>query len=358
MAINFPQTYPSPPSINPNQHAPPLNPDPHFPPPPRPTWSSFSRPLYTSFLLHSGLAVSTHALAAVATNYRLDAKDVIWPGGMLLDAWYQSVGVPVIWGGRSVGDVISGFGWRESLILGGITTHSLRLMYHLWKRAYKRGHDDIRYAYKKTEKSNWYLRSLVTDYLPEALFQTLICLPFTSPFRYEPAPGYSATWNWTDSLAVFLWTAGFAMETLADYQLSKAKKSGKTQGHLMTEGVWSIVRHPNYLSNILTHVAYPLLLVSTPLSHPALVLGPLANYVFLRFFGGDALTETYQEQHYAEAADYTKLGDLQEYRHTRNAVWPGLEAVKQGWTWAVVGLGAAGVVLERGLRAWAAPRVL
>ncbi|KZT29153.1 DUF1295-domain-containing protein [Neolentinus lepideus HHB14362 ss-1] len=351
------RTYPSLPSLYANDRAPPLNPDPSFPSA-KPTWSSFTRPVATSFLLHSGLAVGTHALAAVTTSYRLDSKDIIWPGGMLLDAWYQSVGYPVIWDGRNLGEVVEGFSWREKLILSGITTHSLRLMYHLWKRAYKRGYDDPRYAKDKTSKPNFYFRSLFTDFLPEALFQTLICIPFTAPFRIAPSPSHAAPWTWTDSLAVFLWSTGFAMETLADYQLTKAQKSGRTRNQLMEEGVWSIVRHPNYLSNILAHTAYPLLLLSTPLAHPAFVLGPLANYLFLRFVGGDRMTEKYQEERYEEVADYTKLEDLREYKKTRNAVWPGLDAVKQGWTYVVLGLGAAGVLLESSVRNWSAPRVL
>ncbi|TFK53548.1 DUF1295-domain-containing protein [Heliocybe sulcata] len=352
------RTYPPPPSLNPNGHAPPLNPDPSFPPPPRPTWQSFTRPVATSFLLHSGLSIGTHALAAVTTNYRLDSKDVIWPGAMLVDAWYQAVGYPVIWEGRAFGDVLAGFSWRERLILTGITTQSARLMYHLWKRASKRGYDDPRYSKFKSSQPNYYFKSLFTEFLPEALWKTLICIPFTSPFRLAPSPDRHASWNWTDSLAIFLWTAGTAMEALADYQLQKAKKAGKTQNQLMKEGVWSIVRHPNYLSNILTHTAYPLLLLSTPFAHPVLALGPIANYLFLRFVAGDRMTEHYQEQHYEEVADYTKLEDLKEYKNTRNAVWPGVDSVKQGWTYAVLGLGAAGVLLERGVRSWYAPRVL
>lgn len=44
-------------------------------------------------------------------------------------------------------------------------------------------------------------------------------------------------------LAVLVFSAGFALEVLADYQLSKHKK--KTgNATLNRSGVWSIVRHP------------------------------------------------------------------------------------------------------------------
>lgn len=56
----------------------------------------------------------------------------------------------------------------------------------------------------------------------------------------------SAPLEWAHDAAVFVFTAGFALEVLADYQLNKHKK--KTgNATLNREGVWSIVRHPKYV---------------------------------------------------------------------------------------------------------------
>lgn len=44
-------------------------------------------------------------------------------------------------------------------------------------------------------------------------------------------------------LAVFVFSAGFALEVLADYQLNAHKKK-IGDATLKRSGVWSIVRHP------------------------------------------------------------------------------------------------------------------
>lgn len=52
--------------------------------------------------------------------------------------------------------------------------------------------------------------------------------------------------EWAHDLAVFVFSAGFALEILADYQLNshKTKNTGNTT--IKRDGVWSIVRHPKY----------------------------------------------------------------------------------------------------------------
>lgn len=97
----------------------------------------------------------------------------------------------------------------------------------------------MRYTKDKLQPSFW-SSALFTQYLPEALFQLLISLPFTVPFRSTRVA--LEEWGWTDTLAVALFAAGQTLETLADGQKAAAKKRGAKGLH--REGVWSIVRHP------------------------------------------------------------------------------------------------------------------
>lgn len=63
---------------------------------------------------------------------------------------------------------------------------------------------------------------------------------------YSARSSLSAPLEWAHDAAVFVFSAGFALEVLADYQLNKHKK--KTgNASLNREGVWSIVRHPKYV---------------------------------------------------------------------------------------------------------------
>lgn len=56
--------------------------------------------------------------------------------------------------------------------------------------------------------------------------------------------------EWAHDLAVFVFSAGFALEVLADYQLNAHKKKSQSTT-VKRDGVWSIVRHPKYALIIL-----------------------------------------------------------------------------------------------------------
>lgn len=79
------------------------------------------------------------------------------------------------------------------------------------------------------------------------------------------------------------------------------------------------------------------------------LLGPVANYVFLRFVGGDALNEASQEERY-RMQDPHKYAQLLAWRREKNSFWPGLSELANPWTWAVVASGLVGVVVEEMVR--------
>jgi steroid 5-alpha reductase family enzyme len=105
----------------------------------------------------------------------------------------------------------------------------------------------------------------------------------------------------------------------------------------------------SYLGDALIHASFPILLLSAGLLHPITVLGPIANYVFLRVIGGDKENEESQAERYSKH-DAVKARDFEEYREQKNSFWPKLEELRNGWTVGILAAGIAGVVLERGLR--------
>jgi len=64
--------------------------------------------------------------------------------------------------------------------------------------------------------------------------------------------------------------------------------------------------------------------------------------------GGDKENEASQERRYA-SSDREKYQQLQEWRERENSFWPRLDTFANPWTWAIIGLGVAGAVIERGL---------
>jgi steroid 5-alpha reductase family enzyme len=193
--------------------------------------------LAPSFGLHSGLAVI--AWGAARYTGRVEAKDWLWPSGQVINAWWSAVGRRV-YAGLTLSQALNRLSWHERLVLTGVTLWGGRLFYRIAKRSIDRGKDDPRYEEVKKEEDFW-TKSLFTTFIPEAFFQMLISLPFTAPFRHEGAAlmGYHPL---VQMLSVGLFSAGLALETLADYQLDKFKAEGGTG--LLKEGVWSIVRNP------------------------------------------------------------------------------------------------------------------
>ncbi|XP_076461945.1 uncharacterized protein LOC143294365 [Babylonia areolata] len=54
-----------------------------------------------------------------------------------------------------------------------------------------------------------------------------------------------------DYLGWGMWGVGFLFETVADYQKSRFKANPENTGKFISEGLWSISRHPNYFGEIL-----------------------------------------------------------------------------------------------------------
>ncbi|EWZ30163.1 hypothetical protein BFJ63_vAg1027 [Fusarium oxysporum f. sp. narcissi] len=303
-----------------------------------------------SFSLHAGLSAVAYGVSRYAD--RVEGKDVLWASGMTLNAWWSAIGSRYVYDSVSPLDAWNGLGYSQKLLLAGVTAWGVRLTSRVVSRSLKRGKDDPRYDVKRKDPGFW-SKALFTTFLPEAVAQTIISLPFTIPFRAvaESAVASPFTSNGSvfHSLAIFLFTTGFALETLADAQLESFKKDDTAQG-INREGVWSIVRHPNYLGDALIHASFPILLLGAGILHPIAALGPIANYVFLRYLGGDRENEESQAERYSKQ-DAVKALEFEEYRQQKNSFWPKLEELKNSWTLGMLGVGVAGVVLERGLRA-------
>ena len=105
------------------------------------------------------------------------------------------------------------------------------------------------------------------------------------------------------------------------------------------------------------HCSFLPLLYSANLLHPLTLAGPLVNYIFLRFIGGDKENEANQEARY-RADNSEKYEQLQEWKADKNSFWPKVEEIANPWTLAVLGCAAVGALAEVGLRRYYMPRGL
>jgi len=303
--------------------------------------------LLPSLSLHSGLSLVAYTGARL-TN-RVEGKDWLWPSAQVINAWWSAVGTQMAYDNRDLSTAWSTLTYPEKLLLWAVTAWGGRLFYRIASRCISRGHDDPRYEVEKEEPGFWN-RVFFSKFLPEAAFQTVITLPFTLPFRApqgnSPIPAYAEL---AHGLGVFLFSSGFGLEVLADAQLAKHQK--RSSHTLNTEGVWSIVRHPNYLGDALIHASFPLVLYGAGVMHPLALLGPIANYVFLRCVAGDRENESNQEQRYFKEKS-PKYSQLQDYKASKNSFWPDATEMQNQWLLGVVAIGATGIVLERAFRRW------
>lgn len=106
----------------------------------------------------------------------------------------------------------------------------------------------------------------------------------------------------------------------------------------------------SYLGDALVHISFIVMLYGSDMLAPIELLGPIANYCYLRFFGGTIQKERHQVRRYS-ASQPDKFAELQKFRADKNAFWPSMDELNNQWLWTVLGVGAAGIAVEEGLRA-------
>jgi len=107
-------------------------------------------------------------------------------------------------------------------------------------------HEDWRYVKLSEDTGSFYW---VVSFLGIHLFPTVIvylgCLPFI-PIVFSDSPVI-----WTDFAGFFICVFAVEIESKADRQLRKFKKSKNTRGqHICDDRLWKYSRHPNYFGEI------------------------------------------------------------------------------------------------------------
>jgi len=197
--------------------------------------------LLPNLAFHSTLAVPAYLVGRGLD--RLVAKDVLWSTGQVSNVLYASIIRPALVQGIPLERVLKSISRPGWITIAGVSLWGTRLAYRVISRTVASGSDDARYTAVKQDPSGW-TKAFFSIFVPEAIVQSLITLAVTIPFRSGipviDAPGEYA--GIIDALSIGLWSAGFGLEVLADWQLATHKQNGG-QG-LLRQGVWSIVRHP------------------------------------------------------------------------------------------------------------------
>ena len=209
-------------------------------------------------------------LALVRRNNGL--VDIAWGTGFIVEAAALLVRRPALFPAKA-------------LVLAAVLAWGLRLCVHILRRNWGQP-EDFRYA---AMRRNWgravAVKSFVYVFMLQGLLLLIVSLPivvvFASPVRPLAA---------LDVVGAIVFAAGLVFETVGDAQLAAHRRDPANKGLLMTRGLWSTTRHPNYFGEAVLWWGIGLLAVSSPRGGLAL-LGPLVITLLLLFVSGVPLLE-------------------------------------------------------------------
>ena len=161
----------------------------------------------------------------------------------------------------------------------------LRLSIYLFIRNWGKTEDKRYTDMRKRWVKHPYLYSFLNVYALQGVLLFLINQPY-----YQLAFLTDPQLSLVSYVAIFFWVIGFIFEVLGDKQLSDFRKNPDNKGKLITSGLWSITRHPNYFGEALmwwSMAAYSVS-VGAPI---AVLLSALLITLFLRYVSGVPLLE-------------------------------------------------------------------
>ena len=163
---------------------------------------------------------------------RNDIADVAWGLGILSLGWGALI-------------LSANGGIKPILVVLIVTIWGLRLAVHISARARGKS-EDPRYAKWRQTWGKWFwIRSYFQVYILQGVLMFLVALPVI----WVAANGGNSL-QILDFLGLGIWGMGFLFEWIGDQQLKNFLKDPKNKGKIMTTGLWSRTRHPNYFGEV------------------------------------------------------------------------------------------------------------
>ena len=193
-------------------------------------------------------------LVAIAKK-RADVADIAWGLGFMLVAWAS----PILGQMTVYGLIVNTF----------VTIWAIRLIFHIYFRSRNRD-EDFRYQALKLQWKKYFNLNLFSKvFLLQGCILYIVALPImwihTHPVEL-PAQILG--------IALPIWLSGFILEAIADWKLTQFQNDPSKKGKLLTTGVWSYVRHPNYLGELMQWWAIWFMAAFLPFGF-ALVVSPI-----------------------------------------------------------------------------------
>ncbi len=208
---------------------------------------------------------------------RNDVADVAWGTGFIVTA------VTALLLSESITQ-------RGMLAMILVALWGVRLAVHIYMRNQGKPEDRRYRKWREEWGRHAVIRAFVQLFLFQGLLMIIISLPVTFIILFGQGPV-----GLLDILGLFIWVTGFFFETVGDYQLLKYKSDPASKGKIMTTGLWTYTRHPNYFGEVT--LWWGIYIIALSVSQGWLtILGPLTiTFLILKVSGIPLLEEKYKD---------------------------------------------------------------
>ncbi len=192
--------------------------------------------------------------------------DVWWGPGFVVAAWIAWASAPSA-------------GWAQGILLACVTLWGLRL--GLYMLARRHGEEDARYrAMREHHGDAFVLRSLWLVFWLQAVILWVASSPALVAMPAERPPVTALV-----VLGIALFTGGFALEVAADRAVARFKADPGNSGRLLSDGLHGVIRHPNYLGEIILQWGLGIMALGASLNPLALVGPALMTGLIVKLSG-------------------------------------------------------------------------
>ena len=180
-------------------------------------------------ILVIALLINLSSIIYATLKNRYDIADVLWGINIILSCSY--------------------FAFKQNLTglnlfsIGLVFIWGSRLAFHIGSRFLKKKSQDIRY--ENLVKNH---KFLITKISKVFLLQILLAILMSGTFWNIENANY-VSWNLIIGLILFI--IGFGFEVVSDLQLKKFVSNPTNKGRILTSGLYSLSRHPNYFGEVL-----------------------------------------------------------------------------------------------------------
>lgn len=177
-------------------------------------------------------------------------------------------------------------GLRTIVITILVALWSIRLFFHITVRNWGKP-EDFRYVnFRKKWGTNFaLLKAYFHVYMLQAVLLFIVSLPIIAG---NNSPNQDLAW--ISYIGIGIWLIGYFFEVVGDKQLKDFLSNPKNKGKLMTTGLWSYTRHPNYFGE--ATMWWGLFLIAiTKLSGILIIISPIVITFLLLFVSGVPMLE-------------------------------------------------------------------